>query len=331
MNSLQNLLCLALIFVAAFLSASEVALFSLSRAQLKILKERFRSIYRTATLLQGDSSGVLFVLLVSNEVANIALSILISRELAHHEHQTLLSLVITTPIVLLACEITPKILGARITWLVAPLTLRPLFILYQLFLPIRWIHVKVSSWFPLSAPPKDLTMIKEEDFLSIAEDAVREGKIHNSELQLIRNVFELDDTPVEDISTPLSSVFSIESQSTAGEALDKIREVVSPDGRHFSRIPIYKGSAAKVIGILYSKDLLSLKTNSIGRDTPVHQIMRRPLIVQSHTRLNSVFRKMRQQRTHLALVEKNKYLFGIVTLSDVIDSLISQPNRKDAP
>src|SRR4051794_25548026 len=117
------------------MSGSEVALFSLSRFQLRSLKERTRSSHRKIKALLSDPGGLLITILIVNETVNIALSALIAKAVAgtrfswfglQHAPQwtidTMLGILITTPLVLFIGEITPKVFAARANQLVASIT-----------------------------------------------------------------------------------------------------------------------------------------------------------------------------------------------------------------
>ena len=54
----------------------------------------------------------------------------------------------------------------------------------------------------------------------------------------------------------------------------------------------------------------------------VDAVMRKPLFVSPTMRLNTLFRKFKQQKTHMAVVQGNSGdALGIVTMSDVLDTL----------
>src|ERR1035437_9853985 len=78
-KSFEFVLIGCLVFLSAFLSASEVALFSLSRFQLRYLKEHFRPIYIQIKRLISDPSGLLVTILVSNEIVNISMATIIEK------------------------------------------------------------------------------------------------------------------------------------------------------------------------------------------------------------------------------------------------------------
>lgn len=87
MESYETLLCVFLVGISAYMSASEIALFSLSRFQLRTLKENFRPRYRKIKNLLADPGGLLITILVVNEMVNIALSAIITEAVAYSHWQ----------------------------------------------------------------------------------------------------------------------------------------------------------------------------------------------------------------------------------------------------
>jgi CBS domain containing-hemolysin-like protein len=343
MTSLELLLCAVLVFFSAYMSASEIALFSLSRFQLRSLKENFRSAHRKIKRLLGDPGGLLITILVVNEVLNIALSTLITRAIARHNltvperlqyippwaYQTLLGTLVTAPVILFLCEITPKVIGARVSQVVAPLTARPLIFIYEVLKPIRMLITAVlkftSRWLTPSRihkkqsalPSEDKeAILKESDFLLMLEEGHKEGAIQGSELELIRNVFELDQITVASVATPLSQVLSLPIQTTVRGALITMRS------QRYSRIPVIAANRKEVSGILYSKDLLRAKLQPDSSSVNVATLMRKPFFVNPSMTLSALFRKFKQQKIHMAIVKApNGEVTGVVTMSDILEAL----------
>ena len=147
MTALELLGCGALIGCSAFLSSAEVSLFSLSRVQLRSIRDRLKGTHKTIRKLLGDPGGVLVTILVINEVVNITLSTIltgvIDRWMPGQEWswtaKTLTGIAVTTPLVLLLCEVTPKTIGVKGNTLIAPLTCGPLYGLYSLMKPVRGV------------------------------------------------------------------------------------------------------------------------------------------------------------------------------------------------
>lgn len=339
MTPFELLTCAVLIAISSFMSSSEIALFSLSRFQVRSLKERVRpSLHKKVKKVLGDPGGLLITILVVNEIVNVSLSSLIAGFVSRSRItppftisglpgwaiDVLLGTLITAPIVLFACEITPKVVGARANLLVASLTAEPLYIIYQIFQPIRLLLRKILTEVsrrvgrtPLTLEPeKKGSILKEADFLLMIEEGRKEGAIQEKEFELIKKVFELDDTTVSEILTPFAQVHTLSSNTTLKSALNAIRS------QNFSRIPITSANRKEIVGILYAKDLLRAKLEIDLMSVSVTTLMKKPLFVSVGTRLNSVFRKFKQQKTHMAVVKDGRgETLGVVTMSDVLDAL----------
>jgi CBS domain containing-hemolysin-like protein len=377
--------CFALASVSAWLSASEIALFSLSRFQLRSLKERFRASHRKIKRLLSDPTGLLITLLVINEMVNVGLSSIIAEVVARAPKpgiverlpipawmlSSVLSLLVSTPIVLMLCDITPKIVGARGSRLIAPATAGPLTALYDTFRPVRFVLSKlvarVASWTAPSPQAGASTeasgdarsiqgvhaagdsqsddagagakgeegaeqkLLREADFLMLLEEGHKEGAVQQAELQLIKNVFELDDTTVAEVFTPLPQVQTLNERTTLRSALNMMRS------QKHSRIPVTAaashGSRRQVVGVLYAKDLLRARLEPEQMGQTVESLMRRPLFVSHTLRLNSLFRRFKQQKTHMAVVQgAHGDALGIITMSDVLETLFEDvlPDAEDA-
>lgn len=351
MEPLSTLLVLILIAISGFLNGSEVALFSLSKIQLKTIREKFKTPHRKIRKLLADPAGLLASILIASEVVNIALSSLISSAVSGaHESafsralaagplsgfpnwaiDVFLGTLITAPLLLFFCEITPKIVAARVNMLIAPAVVSPLTALYSVMTPVRFsiriVERLVKRIMPGNQREGPMistsARLREEDFLSLVEEAQKEGTIQSTELGLIRNVFELDDTPVSEIATPLSRVFMLPQTTTIQQALSHMKEGTS--GQRYSRIPVFGKSRQEVVGILYSKDLLVSRHERADLSTPISDLMWKPFTVSAVTQLNSLFRKLKRQRTHLAIVTNDHGSpIGIVTMNDVLEALLDE-------
>ena len=348
MNSLELLTCAVLISISGFMSASEVALFSLSRFQLRSLKERFRTAHRRIKRLLGDPGGLLITILVVNEVVNISLSTIIADAVSRGEgtqsdlvrslhaklfpmtpewlFQMLIGIAITTPVVLILCDLTPKVIAARANQMISTLSAGPLSLVYDGFKPVRMalkhfmsIVSRILGHEGRRAPKDGGTQpfLREEEFLFMIEEGHKEGAIQESEMELIRNVFDLDDTRVSEVYTPLSQVQSFAATLTVKGALAMMRS-----GCRYSRIPVTGANKREIVGILYSKDLLLARLDPQTLTDAISTLMHRPFTVPPQTKLNSLFRKLKENQVHMAVVEHSPgEALGIVTMSDVLDAL----------
>ncbi len=334
------------------MSAAEIALFSLSKFQLKTLKDKFRGAHRIIKKLLSDPTGVLITTLMLNEVINIVITTLIMGALSSYTTsesvaripllnrlpewtlEIVVGTLVISPIILLFCEITPKVIAARANTIVAPFTAPLLSFLYALVSPVRiavQIFLRLLMFFVPGKRKRGplfdsitTEKLKEEDFLIFAEEALKEGNIQSTELELIKNVFDLDDTPVIEITTPLSRVVTVSSTVTVQQSISMVRDLTR--GRKFSRIPITGKNKQDIVGILHSKDLLIAKfSENEDLKKPITELAWKPFTISQNTRLHSVFRKMRKQRVHMAVVtNEHAQAIGVVTLNDVLEALLAE-------
>ncbi len=326
--------CFCLVVVSFCLSASEVAIFSLSRLQLRFLKENFRPAYKRIKFLLGDPSGVLITILVTNEIVNVTLSIYVTElieasqinwksfefiGLPHWLIQTFFGTLITTPIILLVCEISPKVIATRMNRLFAPLTVRFLYFFYQKLLFIRLLFrfllriFRVDNGKTTHGTPKDLTL-KESDLLYLAEQAEKEGTIGEDEVRLIRKVFALDDIFVGSLVHELTPQVSLQANQTLQDAFVLIKVEKT------SRIPVLSPDKTQVVGVLYTKDLINISEEKTYQS--VLHFVRKPFMVKSQMQLSALFRQFKNRKTHIAIVTDDAgNLKGYITMQDILNCL----------
>ena len=140
----QILLLVVLLLLSVFFSASEVAFFSVKQ---KKLEEDFKSsklIYRHASSLITFPRRLLITILVGNTLANVAASI-VSVSLAlkiGRIYQIKVNVVLTiqiiliTIIILLFCELLPKVFASKHTQLTIKLTTLPLYFFSTIIYPV---------------------------------------------------------------------------------------------------------------------------------------------------------------------------------------------------
>jgi len=342
MTPFELILCVGLILFSGYISSSEIALFSLSRFQIRSIKEHLRpSVHQNIKKLLSDPGGLLMTILVINEILNISVSAIITKAVAISPHSTstsegwlpswaihsLLGTLITAPIILFACELTPKVIGARANQLVASLTAESLNLLYNFFKPVRAVLGRLifgRSRNRLAARKKNSDgslnddIVKESDFLLMLEEGHREGTIGENELGLIKKVFDLDNIRISETMKPLSEAVTIPTQTTIKQALNLIRN------QKYSRIPVLSSTSAskKVVGILYAKDLLLAKIDPELMQLNISAVMRKPLFVNGNLSMSTLFRRFKQERTHMAIIQnENGNHLGVITMGDLLETL----------
>ncbi len=312
-------LCL---FLSGFFSASETALFSISKVKaLHIAKDGSRS-GRLIMEMKEDSHVLLTTILIGNNLVNIGASAL-ATALAISSFQSNAVGIATglmTLLILVFGEIFPKSFANHNNVLVSRGVIYPLYWLSKLFWPLIFIlNVIPRLHGRIDTAPETVT---EDELMTMVEVVEEEGEIKEEEREYITNIFEFDDTFCSEIMTPRADMFVVD----VSEALD-IQRILKTG---FSRIPVIEDTIDNIVGILHVKDLFAKfhKQVAAGEDTQymdLKSIMKKPYFIPESKKLDSLLQAFKTKKSHMAvIVDEHGGVSGIVTLEDVVEEILGE-------
>lgn len=313
-----------LLLCSAFFSASETAIFSLSRFHIhRFRASRSRAARRVVECLT-EPRRTLVTILLGNELINVSMSIvgaeIVSRSIPGSvQYQTLIAVVIVAPIVLVFGEIIPKNIALRLASRLAPIVVAPLRLFQYVVTPLRMILNAIADGMVRlfgGRPERVEPMIVEQEFRQLVDLGRAEGVIVETEQELIHNVFEFKEKVVADIMTPARMMFALSVDMPYAAMLTRMK--ATP----FSRIPIYEGSKDRIIGILHLRDLFAFDRRGGPADRNIRELLHTPLFVTEHERIETLFKKFQEGQMHLACVmAAGGEIKGLVALDDVLREL----------
>lgn len=323
---LPTLLVIGILFALSFFfSGTETALFSLQAIDRRQLME---SGTRGGTLvgrLLGKRAATLTTILMGNEFANTALAATSAAiALRFAPDYPGLNILVLTPALVLISEITPKFLAFRTnrTWsLVAsyPLSLFA-FLVAPLRVVFEWIVIGIAKLF--RANPDLITEgLEEAELMVLVDRGAAVGALEESEREIIGNVLELEEMPIERVMTPKPDVFSVSVDIPWDELMALCRET------ECSRIPVYDGGLENIVGVLLVKDLLRIKNQPTRRSAArwVYPLLLPPIFVPTSKPADAMLREFMRDKYHMAfVVDEHGTLVGLVTLDDLVDELLGE-------
>lgn len=161
--------------------------------------------------------------------------------------------------------------------------------------------------------------VTEEDVLLMMRQGQRQGEIEESEIEFLSNLFEFTDLRVEDAMTHRMALKTLPADGT----LEEVISLISQTG--FNKFPVTDGHIDKIVGVLYSKDIMPLYDSRCrGEPLPaIRELMRRPYFVPERKSLVKLFSDMKQNGERLAVVvDDYGGTAGVVTLMDIIEEII---------
>ena len=88
----------------------------------------------------------------------------------------------------------------------------------------------------------------EDEIISMVNEGHEQGVLHDSEAQMINNIFEFSDKEAKDIMTHRSNIVAIDGNTTLQEAVTFMLDEKN------SRYPVYIENIDHIIGIIHVKD-----------------------------------------------------------------------------
>lgn len=324
-----NLLIIFLLLLgSAFFCFSEGSLFSLSRHQKDRIRKESRSTGRIIDRLLKSPYKLIITILFADEVVNVAYSSLIGLTVhrfveGSEKTVTLISLAIASPTLLLLGEIGPKTIAVKFPKVFAKLLSRPLYIFHVAITPIRWVLMVLSigftKMFGVKLEYEQQTGFTNEELKILVNVSGEEGILKPVERKLVGKFFKLDKVPVHKILTPNADCFFLQENVSIDEAIYEIRK------RGHSRIPVYSSDRDHIVGILYSKDLLTVDEEDTKQTKSISEYLRTPYFIPRTKRAFDLLREFQQQRNHMAIVvDEYGRVEGLVTMEDILEELFGE-------
>lgn len=223
------------------------------------------------------------------------------------------AMAVLTLLILFVSEIIPKTIGALYWRGLAPITARFVQWLTWILYPLLLISDLLTK---LITRGKSVHGISRDEIAAMAELGMAAGQLDESESRILKNVFRLPGLQVSDVMTPRTVVFALQQDLTAAETIAAHPNIV------FSRIPIYADDRDGVTGFVLKSDIYANMVGSKG-SAKLRELKRGISSVPEQMPLNVALEKMLTSREHVLLVvDEHGGMDGIVTLEDVVETLI---------
>ena len=222
-------------------------------------------------------------------------------------------------------ELVPKRLAMKKTEQLALGMAKLLYVVSKIFAPlVGLLTVSTNGILRLLGvdPNEEEEEVTEEEIRMMVDAGSEKGTIDTEEKEMIQNVFEFDDIPVDEICTHRTDVFLL----WADERLEEWEKTIH-ESRH-SLFPVCGESADDILGILDAKDYFRLK--GCSRDEIMAQAIRPAYFVPENLKAALLLRNMKKSGNYFAVVlDEYGGMNGIITLRDLIEQLVGDLTDED--
>ena len=316
-------LAVLLLFASGFVSASEIAFFSLSPTDLSEIEEEEHSSDKRIMDLLQDSERLLATILISNNFVNVTIIMLCNfffEQVVDFGNSVIVEFLVITVILtfllLLFGEIMPKIYSAQHTLRFCRFAAPIIAMLKKVFRPLSGLLVR-STFIVNKCVAKRNYNISVDD-LSQALELTDKTEI-SEESNILEGIIRFGGETAKEVMTPRLDMVDLDISSTFKEVLDCVVE------NGYSRVPVYEDSRDNIKGVLYIKDLLPhLKK---GADFKWQNLIRTAYFVPETKMIDDLLRDFQANKIHIAIVvDEFGGTSGIVTMEDIIEEIVGEIN-----
>jgi putative hemolysin len=319
------LLFFLLIFFSAFFSSAETSLLTVSRIKLTHrAKKKDKKAMLLARLLEKPEE-FLSTILIGNNLVNVAAATIATYLLTRFFHGgegalLVFSTLLTTMILLVFGEITPKSYGYRHAEKLSYLYIHPIRFFNLLFYPVVKGVSLLLNFFSRKEKSKgwakkELSLEEIKHFLSMETQLF---KYNPETLRMLTEIIDISQKDIKAIMTPRVNIVALKEGSGPRELKKIILE------KNLSKIPVYKGKLDNITGIIDSHLLLPAMLSEDFEHLELKKIAAKPIFVSEYSSLNYILNEFKKHKLNLAVVlDEYGSTIGIITLSDILRGILS--------
>ncbi|MAA75504.1 MAG: magnesium/cobalt efflux protein [Salinisphaeraceae bacterium] len=312
-----------LIILSGFFSGSETGLMTLNRYRLKHLQKAGHGGARRAASLLERPDRLIGVILLGNNLVNIAASAvatIIGLRL-FGELGILLATIFLTLVILICSEVTPKTLAALhpekiafpASYVYGPL----LRVLWPLVFVINLITNGILKLVRVSPEDAAAHNLSSEELRTVVTEAG--AMIPRRHQQMLLSVLDLENATVEDIMVPRNEIVGIDLSLPWADIL---AQLVSNE---HTRLPLYDGSIDELRGMVHLRRVLSLLADDNLDKEKMLELARDPYYIPEGTPLNQQLLNFQTQRRRIGfVVDEYGDIQGLVTLEDILEEIVGE-------
>ena len=305
------------VIMSGYFSATETAFSTANRARLKTLAEKGNKRADLVLSLTEKYDRLISTVLIGNNIVNIlltALATIVFVALVGGDAGATVSTAVSTVVVLIFGEITPKNIAKNKPEKFAMFSAPVIRVLIYLFAPLNFIfslwRALVSKIFKFDEESK----MSQEELLTLVDEVAEDGGIDEGESELIRNAIEFGELEAKDILTHRVDLEGVPSTATNEEVSERFSET------KFSRLLVYEDTIDNIVGIVHQKDFYSAKGITQEKLT---DIMTPPVFIHRTEKIDDLLNLLQKNKSHIAVViDEYGGTLGIVTMEDIIEELV---------
>jgi putative hemolysin len=308
--------------LSAFFSSSETAFIAASPIKINYLAKKGSKKAVLVKKMLKRIDRLLATILVGNTLVNIAAAsvatfIFLSFMPEKKNQAVFLATVVTTLLILVFSEISPKTYATyntvKLSFLFAPLIRFFIIVFYPM---VKFFTFLTRLIFPSSMKKGKKPGVLDEEEVKVLVAMGVKG-MSSRRKKMISGVLDIGSRPIREIMIPRPKIRAIELSFS----LEQMLEVIQSTG--FSRFPVIKDRLDNIMGVVHAKDIIPYLIDK--KEYNINMLLRKPFFVPESASLENVMSQMQSSANHMVfVVDEFGNMEGIVTLEDILEELVGE-------
>jgi CBS domain containing-hemolysin-like protein len=306
------------LFLSAFFSASETALFTFQPHELGRMKASHGP-DRLVALLRSRPKRLLITLLFANMAANVvffSVSYLLTLTLAPRIGRVQAVLLDGAALLTVVTfgEVIPKNLAVSFYRLIGRAAAVPLWYLQAVCLPVVAPLERLAEAMASLAGPGEGKSIRPDELEMLVRLGAQEGVLDSGTGQMIAEVIGLSGVRIREVMVPRVDMPAFDLQDAPERLLPLMR------GMRLSAVPIYDGRMDNMLGLIRVRDALFRRPGQALRELvrPV------PFLPETTTVEEALLCCQREHSNAAFVVDEYGAVVGLVELGDLVEEVVGE-------
>ncbi len=315
-----------LIVLSFFFSGTETALLSSNRIQLDGSARQGNGSARRALGILDRLDDALSMTLIGNNIVNISASALVTfiatKAFNANEPELLQITAVETVLLLMICELAPKVVARSHPNEFLALLSYPISALMVVLKPLLRLSLAFTGMLKRRGPAGSAAHVivrSRDEIDTLFKMGEEEGIIGEEHQQYVSEILSFRDMAAGEIMTPTIDISSVELQQgirSLAEAFVKTK---------FTRLPIYDGRVDNIIGYVLYRDVL--KQRNLKK---IADVLNKGHYVPATIRIVNLYSEMVENLIPMVfVVNEHGAVVGMVTHEDIAEEVVGEIQARD--
>ena len=312
-----------LLILSFLISGGEHALFSLTPSQLEEMQRKSPRSFAAVQHLMARPRHLLVLVKMLQMVINVTVLFLAVKIGVHLFRSSswswleyLLEIIVLILLLLVSQEIIPKFFSGRNNLLWSKVMGPALYLLSRILFPLTEFIIQ-SSVLIEKRFAREKNQSEEEVMEKQQEQLVEKTTGPQDDIPILKGILKFRTIGVRQIMKSRMDMFSVNENTGFSQLLKMVREV------RYSRLPVYREHLDNIVGILYTKDLLTFLEDPANKNWL--QLIREAYFVPEGKKISELLVELQQKQMHMAIVvDEYGRTVGLVTLEDIVEEIIGE-------